>query len=166
MRYTLSTVLEDNVMQVKSARIDGKNELGKSILETVTMGETAVTSFDDFLSLLICLLRGEFQHARTCMLFCCSKVRKATFHQLRLTKLPSVWELFLHSIVIVAGDQLLQHSVNQKRFEMCYLSSYILLSPSGQRLCIQDSPINKNELNALRCACSYVKKKEDWRKIG
>ena len=77
------------------------------------------------------------------------------FHQVRLSKLPELCDSFLSVIKTQADDQLLQQSVNQKLFGKL-LPRQCSLSSSLEHGGVQDSPLSKDELNALQYTCGYV----------
>ena len=119
VRCALCAVLEDKELQMTSSRIDSLKELGKSILERIVKGEAEITAFDAFSSELTTVLRSILH---TSVTYRSSTAERGAvwriFHQVRLSKLPGLWDSFLAEIRIEASDQLLQQSVSQKLFEM------------------------------------------------
>ena len=158
VRCALYAVLEDKELQMTSTRIDGLKELGKSILEKIVKGESEMAAFDAFSSELTTALRSILH---TSVTYRSSAAERGaawrTFHQVRLSKLPELWDSFLSEIKIEASDQLLQQSFNQKLFEMI-LPGQCSLASSLQHGNVQDceSPLSKDELNAMQYACGYV----------
>ena len=154
----LSAVMEDKELQMISSRIDSMKELCKSVLERIVKGEAEMIAFDAFSAELTTVLKGILQTSAT---YRSSAAKREAiwhaFHQARLSKLPELWDSFFSAIKIEAGDQLLQQSVNQKLFEML-LPGQCPLSSSLQHGNVQDSesPLSKDELNAMQYACGYV----------
>lgn len=77
----------------------------------------------------------------------------SAFHRLSLTELPKLWDRFLCSLAIRAKDTLLQQSVNQQLFEMLLHKHFTTSLPPQNTT---QSPMSKDELNALQYACGYI----------
>ena len=141
-----------------SSQMENAKGLGRNTLERATSGEAEMTAFNEFsVEITTCLrTRSTFQRDSTYRLSAARREKLwIAFHQLRLSEIPKTWDRFLSS-QHMQSDKLLQQPVTQKLFEMLLHSHF---STSCQRRFSQhsqDTPLSKDELNVLQCACGYV----------
>ena len=133
VRCAISTVMDEEELQMKTARLEKLRETGKLVLERAGDGEANLTAFDSFSEQL------------------------TSFHvNLRMFELPKIWSSFLSGIKVESKDQLFQQSVNQKLYEMMlqqhFSATSLTLSPTPARV----TEMTTDELNALQYAAGYI----------
>ena len=152
MKSAIKTVLDENELQLSSLRRDNLKRGGKRILELI--GGEVEQLFIDFSTRLATAIRSTFRSSTTYRSSATKREKLwSAFHQLRFSKLPTLWKDFLSSIEVDYDDQLLQQSVNQKLFEKILPEHFPSAADPSPR---DEEPLSKDERNALQHACGYI----------
>ncbi len=108
--------------EIKSTRSQIMQDTGKDIF-TKMDADGGIEAFKQFSEQLIQALQSAFDDAKKHPSLEDKKCQMwATFHQLRLSELPVIWEKFFTSMKISSrGDPMLAQSVNQYLFEKLYV---------------------------------------------
>ena len=155
VRCALNAVLDDvNLKNIDTSRVQCMREVGKSVLESVTVGERELVAFDAFSEEILVVLQSVTQVSLSNNAIKREKLW-SRFHQACILQLPQVWKQLLSSLQVECSDDILQQSTNRKLFEMMLPSEF-----SGPTMQLHHNESNiqlsSDELNALQYACGYV----------
>ena len=158
VRCAISTVLEKKAMMLDSTRVKDYKKVGQDILEKIVLGEAEVTAFDTFSTTLLCVFKSPFDHTRTYRSPGTKRQKLwSEFHQLRVKRLPKIWEQLFKALDLQVDDPFLQQSANQEVFEILLMEHFTQQSSShGEQDAAESPPLSKDELNAMRYAGGYV----------
>ena len=85
-------------------------------------GEAEVTAFDKYSTSLLCVLKSAFDNTRIYRSPATKRQKLwSDFHQLRVKRLPKIWEELFKALNLQVDDPFLQQSVNQEVFAVANL---------------------------------------------